>query len=224
MNEKIGIITIGESPRTDVMEMVHLIAPRLEIFHTGVLDGLNASEIQALAPLSAHDYVLTSRKKDGSAVVMSRESIIPILERRIIEAEAAGCGVIWLLCTGEFPELHSKVLLIEPDKILAGFLKNLNQGQYKLGVLVPLVAQLEESKQKFSEIRKVVATYLSPYEEHTPEKLEQVKAFFLKEQCDLILLDCMGYNRKMKEYLHKATSGKVILPNQWIATMIRHFY
>lgn len=221
MKKEIGIITIGQAPRTDILPIVHEYIDPKVIHHVGVLDGLSAKEIESLAPAADEEEMLTSILKDGHSVLLSQPKILPLLKEKIVAAEEKGCGFIWLLCTGSFPELKTKKsFLIEPDQVISELLKVLNQGAFKLGVLLPEIQQRVYVASKYEGIEEVVYTNLSPYEFHTQDKLNATIDFFRKEQCDLIILDCMGYQPKLKKLLQEATQTKIILPNQLISCML----
>ena len=55
---KVGAITIGQSPRTDVVqELFPLMGEQVELIQAGALDGLTREDIQAFAP-GPEDYTL----------------------------------------------------------------------------------------------------------------------------------------------------------------------
>lgn len=64
---KVGAITIGQSPRTDVtQDILPLLGDQVELLQAGGLDGLTREEIEAFQP-GPDDYVLISRLRDGSS-------------------------------------------------------------------------------------------------------------------------------------------------------------
>lgn len=64
---KIGAITIGQAPRTDVTaDILHIFDDSLELVQAGGLDGLTKEQIAEFAP-GKDDYVLVSRLTDGSS-------------------------------------------------------------------------------------------------------------------------------------------------------------
>ena len=72
LSSVVGLITIGQSPRSDVVpEMAALIGPGVDVREAGALDGLNRSGIEALAP-TGHDEILVTRLQDGSPSFSAR--------------------------------------------------------------------------------------------------------------------------------------------------------
>lgn len=90
--------------------------------------------------------MLHTRLRDGSAVSVSRAAIMPLLQGCLERLEDEEANPIVLLCTGEFPELRSQALLIEPDRLLVNLVRALRPR--RLGVLVPLPAQIDPAAGK----------------------------------------------------------------------------
>ena len=77
--KKLGLITIGQSPRTDVTpDLAPIFGPDIQLCQAGALDGMTAQEIAAFAPEEG-DYVLISRLRDGSSAVFAEKHILPRL-------------------------------------------------------------------------------------------------------------------------------------------------
>ena len=117
---KIGAITVGQSPRVDVIpEMEPILGDSFEILQMGGLDGLSKEEIAAFKPRE-NDHILVSRLTDGSSVTFGESHILPRLQDCIHKLEENGASLILFLCTGEFPEnfaFQSPPDLPQPDPI-----------------------------------------------------------------------------------------------------------
>ena len=110
----IGLITIGQSPRTDVTpDLEPIFGPDVKLLQAGALDGLTAQEIAAFAPEEG-DYVLISKLRDGTSAVFAEKHILPRLQQCIRELEDQGAELIMFLCTGSFPAFESQVPLVFP--------------------------------------------------------------------------------------------------------------
>ena len=117
---KIGAITIGQAPRTDVTaDILHIFDDSLELVQAGGLDGLTKEQIAEFAP-GKDDYVLVSRLTDGSSVTFAERHILPRLQDAINRMEDEGCSLIMMFCTGSFPETLStrKIPMIYPCELL----------------------------------------------------------------------------------------------------------
>ena len=65
--KRVGAITIGQAPRTDVMEDIgDILGKELTLVQAGALDGLTAAEIEALRP-DGTGNTLVSRLRDAPA-------------------------------------------------------------------------------------------------------------------------------------------------------------
>lgn len=202
--EKLGMITIGQAPRTDVAPIIEkYLDNRAKLVQVGVLDGMTKSYIEQNLHPEAGDYVLTSRLTTGDSVVMSREKIQPILQAKIDQLEQSGIKQILLLCTGVFPGLSTSTsYLIEPDHIIPPTVKAMVGGR-RFGVIVPLEEQMESLRPKYEPVGlDPIFAVASPY--HNNEANFHQAAMELKDQADVILLDCMGYTEASREQIGRA--------------------
>jgi protein AroM len=213
---KVGFITIGQSPRDDVVsEMRSILGENIEIIECGALDGLSLEEIKELAPKN-DEPVLITRLRNGREIKLNPKKIASCLQSCIEKLEEE-VDVIGILCTGEFQSLKSKKLLIKPSLVLMNTVDSLLQWG-KLGVFIPSSDQVEEAEKKWSRVcGKVEIATVSPYvgkEGETKKAAERLK------DCTLIVLDCFGYNLNTKRAVSEITKRPVILPRTLIAHVI----
>ncbi|HXZ43442.1 MAG TPA: AroM family protein, partial [archaeon] len=117
MAARVGMITIGQSPRVDVVpEVAALVDTPMVVVEAGALDGLNLDEVRRMAP-GPHDETLVTRMADGTGVHVAKRHIIPRLQS-CIDHLAPRVEVVVLLCTGIFPEFHSSVPVLEPQHLV----------------------------------------------------------------------------------------------------------
>ena len=103
---KVGLITVGQSPRSDVVpDMAAILGGDVEIVEAGALDGLTRAEMEPLAP-EGDDEILVTRLADGSSVFVGKSKMITRIEAKIAALEDRGVALNVLLCTGEFPKLR----------------------------------------------------------------------------------------------------------------------
>lgn len=217
---KIGAITVGQSPRTDVTaDIMDILGAQAELMEAGGLDGLSREEIAAFAP-GEGDYVLVSRMNDGSSVTFAEKYVLPRLQEAINRMEEEGCRIIMMFCTGTFPEeLHARhIPLIYPCEILNRMVPMLT-GKSSIVCVVPSELQVEQSEQKWGRyVEKVKAIPASPYADW--ENLEQAAEQAATLDADLIVLDCIGFSRKMKKMFAEKTGKPVILPRTLLARVV----
>ncbi|MEY8353134.1 AroM family protein [Lachnospiraceae bacterium 54-53] len=216
---KIGAITVGQSPRTDVTaDIMHIFNSRTKILEKGGLDGLTREQIEEFRPEKG-DYVLVSRLNDGTSVTFAERHIIPRLEQAIEELEEQGAAFIMMFCTGKFPDtLKAGVPLIYPCELLDRLVPLLTADSSVL-VVTPSPLQIAQSEEKWSKIVKTVRVVsASPYGEW--KELEETARRIGDTEADLIILDCIGYSQEMKKLFAAETGKPVILPRTLLARLV----
>ncbi len=214
---KIAFLTIGQSPRIDIMQDIKLLLPSgIEIIEIGALDNLNEEEISSIAP--SNGEILVSRLRNGKQVLIDRKKLIPLLKKCIKNIEDHVDGIV-LLCTEDLPELDSKKIFIRPNKLLYNFASIINGKN--LGVVVPIKEQVEFAKKRWKKVfSKVIIHSCSPYTNEELRK-ENFKDF---ELVDLIVLDCIGYTIKHKIFMYENFRKPILLPRTLIARTISEIY
>lgn len=220
MEEKIiGCITIGQSPRIDVVpEMEEVLPTNIKIIQAGALDTLTRNEIEKIYP-EKDDYVLVTKLRDGESVKIAERHILPLLQNCIDKLIKENAQYIVFICTGEFNHsFTSSVPIVFPDSLLKQVVKPLLYKNY-IAVITPDSLQVKQTEKKWESISKnVFVTAASPYEniENIKKAAEQIKG----KDIDLIILDCIGYNKEMKKIVMETTSIPVILPRTIIARIL----
>lgn len=221
MRKTIGFLTIGQSPREDVLrDMRPLLGSTVEIIEAGALDSLSLKEIEMLKP-GQDDFSLITRLQDGRSVVIGRKKILSLLQNRAKDLEAEGVDILALLCTEEFSELVSSKLLLQPGRILRHLVFSV-MVKGSLFVLVPLPEQKEASEEKWrKEGLGVSVAALSPYE----KKVGQAAVFRQIQAAspDFIVLDCIGYPLELKRRIQQETGKPVLLPREILAAAMGFF-
>ncbi|MGA2790877.1 MAG: AroM family protein [Candidatus Bathyarchaeia archaeon] len=188
---KVGFITIGQSPRDDVLNDLPEMLRDIEAVQVGALDNLTASQIAALQPTD-NETVYVSRLRDGSEVSIAKERLIPILEEKV-EFLNKDVEVILMLCSGNIM-LRNSDKVIFPSKLLRQTVESIAKGKRKrIGIMIPDESQSQLAKNEwvgFAEEVKVVS--FSPY----TDPIEHLRASSRKlDDRDLIVMDCIGYSR-----------------------------
>ncbi|MBE6013674.1 AroM family protein [Anaeropeptidivorans aminofermentans] len=222
MLKKIGFITVGQSPRKDVVpEMAIHLGKDIEILEAGALDGLTLAEIEEFKPEEG-DLVLASTLRDGTAVVFAEKYIKDRLQDCIYKLEEEGADLIAFICTGDFPwKFQSNVPIIFPSEVLRSaatpfvFHKGLT-------VFTPDEKQMEYSKNKWKHIDNVKTIAANPYK--GMEGIINAGKQIPKESCDLIVLDCIGYNLEMQNTLKEMTNIPVMTARSVLARLLGEIF
>lgn len=220
---KIGTLTIGQAPRSDVAPILEAALPaQVECLHAGVLDGLDEAAIAARFAPQPGDALLTSRLLDGRAVVMGKPAVAQMLQQKIDWLEQQGCQLILILCTGEFHGLHSThAWLIEPDRILPPTLNAL-VGSRRAGILVPLESQIASERIKWQHAQTMpVFAVASPYTA-SEEQVAAAARSLAEQGAEVLLTDCIGYTGWHQEICARNVAQPVILSNKLLADLVRN--
>ena len=212
---RLGFITIGQSPRADIMEDVtKFITKDIEVVERGALDKYTYEEIKDKFSPSKEDTFLVSRMRNGRQVEIAEEKIHLLLQNCVNELNQESCSVILIMCTGSIPELKSTSLLISPQKVLHNMIKNVGING-KIGVFVPKEDQKDDIHRTWNEKGIEIETvFASPYASIENIKKEAEK--FKQDSIKLIFMDCMGYSEKMKLIVKQVTDKPVITPRTLI--------
>ena len=216
---KLGAITVGQSPRTDVTDdIMGIFQGKVEILERGALDGLTVEDIDKLAP-DAGEYVLVSRMRDGSQVSFSEQKILPRIQECIERLEAEGVKMILFFCTGEFDyKFKSRVPLIFPCDLISRLIPVLC-GDRQLIVVTPTQRQVQQSQEKWRKyVNDVVTVAASPYGGW--EEIEQACRKISALQGPLVVMDCIGYSFAMKREVAEKTGKTVVLSRTMAARVI----
>lgn len=210
---KMGLVTIGQSPRTDITpDIVDQLPDELEVVEAGALDefGSRAEVREAVGPREGEPIFVT-RMRDGSSVTVDRASVIDLVQARIHEL-AEDVSTIAVLCTGDFPDFEADVPILEPSDLLHGWASSIVDGG-TIGVLMPKPEQIEQTFDKWDGF-DVVAAAGSPY---TDEDEVTPAAEAIGTDVDIVVMDCMGYTPGMKATVRETTGAGVLLGRSVLA-------
>lgn len=232
--KKIGIVTIGQSPRRDIVpEMRRVLGGEVEVLERGALDDYTLEDVERLERKPGEGLLVT-RMRDGTEVRVSHRHVDHPIQRCIEELEGEGVEFTLVLCTGGFPAFKSKRLVVYPSEILRGVVRGaLRRG--RLGVVMPSRPRSRppsEGQLRGVEARRgqggmrtwgegveVVYDGASPYgpEEEVAEMAERLAGAGV----DLVFLNCMGFNSGHKEIVKEKTGKPVIQSSSLVARVLK---
>ncbi len=216
MPKRIAFVTIGQSPRSDVMpDIVAACRTRFVATEHGALDGLDDSQIAALAPRPG-EAILASRLTDGRGVLLGKPGIERRLHTIIAALDGQGFDLIVLLCTGRFGHFATNTPFLEPQHVVDHFAQGLAYGAKRLGVVIPEADQAGD----FASINGIptLTAHASPYAADPMPDLR--RAGRALAATDLIVTHCIGYSEAMREELMRSSSRPVLLARRLVAHAI----
>ena len=220
IRKKIGMITIGQSPRVDIVpEMKEILGPEVEIMEAGALDGLTLEEVKTFFPKKG-DYILCTRMSNGREVVVAKRFVLPRIQQCINHLTAKGAEILLFLCTGNFPQFSSKRLFIESQKILDHFILALHQENHRMGLLIPLTDQIVQAGKKYHRLKgKMIIKAASPYA--LKDEVSLAAKEFKKADPHVVVMHCMGYTQAMKRKVMEITGRPTVLARSLVARTLK---
>ncbi|MFX0181870.1 MAG: AroM family protein [Candidatus Hodarchaeota archaeon] len=221
LKSKIGLLTIGQSPREDILpELIPLLSPNIEIVEVGLLDGLSFEKILELKPEITESQLVT-RLNDGSQVQLSEEKISKLLPRTIhLMLTEKNVKAIGILCTHNFPKSNFSCPIIYPFDYLKFLVNNVLEIR-NLGVVIPSYDQIGMTENKWG-TEKIVVEAKSPYNES--KSWRRVIQHFVQEKVEAIVLDCIGYKITDKLEMQNLISVPILLPSVVLVFAINQLF
>ena len=226
MSIKIGFLTIGQSPRVDVLaDLSSMLEDEFEVVEAGALDTLSRKEISELAPRRG-ETLYVSRLRNGKMVELSKERIIPLLNERIAFLEGLGVKCIGLLCSGVFHKLSSKVPLIRPEPSMRGIVESVLDEGSVLGIIMPSSHQIALGKKKWSTLscRDIIIDSVSPYSGDKISNIRRLALKFMSLNVNLVVMDCIGFSMNDMAAFKTIYNVPVVLARSALAMTIKTLY
>lgn len=213
----IGLLTIGQSPRTDMtQDLQPIFKEKADYLEAGALDGLTKDQIHTMKPEPGEHFLVT-RLTDGTAVTVAAHHLSERMQEQISHLEASGASAIMILCTEAFQPFNCGIPVIYPNDILKALVPMAAPGGH-IGVILPDAGQVADFAAVWEHVvPKVTASHGSPYMED--ESLEHAAKSFAHTDVDLIVLDCMGYSSRQQQQVSQ-WSGKPVLLARTLAAKI----
>lgn len=205
----LGLITIGQSPRTDLTPEFGAVMPQASLREYGALDGLTPTAIARMQPTEGQS-TLTSRLHDGTAAVIAHDQTVPLIAAAIARAEQDSVDLNLLLCSGSFPSISHERPLFRTEQLAHDGVRSLLTGipECRLGIVRPLRAQVDEAYDQWAEAvgrEPIIVDAASPYTD-TQATINRVAADVARN-ADLVVLDCIGFSESMRQAAHQAVAG-----------------
>ena len=154
---RIGVLSIGQTPRPDLMTPLERMASAYQLVSRGALDTLASHDLPD--PQKAKVPLLT-RLRDETEVTLDESFLAPLLQDAVHRLEAEGVIATVLLCAGEFRGLWSARPLIRPFEAAAQVLKSC--GVSRIGVIAPTIGQIAPARSKWNRAGFEAAVWTMP--------------------------------------------------------------
>lgn len=151
MAPAIAAVTIGQSPRPDLLEPLLARLPAgVEVIEVGALDPVAASELarrRKREGWKSDPYPLSTRLRDGTQVTLDESELSPLVQAAIHRGEGSSVAVTLLLCAGGFLAATARGPLVRPFDAAVDWLRS--TGARRIAVVVPFEDQAEPAQGKW---------------------------------------------------------------------------
>ncbi|MFT9819352.1 AroM family protein [Lysinibacillus sp. NPDC056185] len=216
---KVGFLTIGQSPRLDITPTFKEIFHKdIEIVERGALDSLNEAQLLSVIVRNEKN-ICASRLRDGRSIILSRRKLLPLLQNELLKLEQA-VDMVVVLSTDDLPTLTCGKPVFYPNRIVTQAVSAMAE-KPKIGLIIPLDEQRRSKLKKWQEVSDdITVAVASPYDYGNFKEA----ARYLKDyRVDLIILDCMGYNDEHRQFVRTESGIFTILPRTLVARMVLEY-
>ncbi|MCJ7659096.1 MAG: AroM family protein [Anaerolineales bacterium] len=203
--KRIGALTIGQSPRPDLVAPLMQLLPDCEIIQAGALDDLAPGE---LPETTNAIYPLVTRMQNGDAVMVDESFIAPKLQQAQNRLETRGVAATMLLCSGSFAHLHATRPIFKPFKIGCSVLGALNMKS--IGLITPVAAQEIPIRQRWESMGYETTVWKADLGNQDQAFQQQIGGRINTNILDCIVLDYVGYPLAQVIQLQRSIDQPVI--------------
>lgn len=214
---RIAFVTIGQSPREDIVPEVLALAGlglgEVEAREYGALDGLDEAGIAAGAPRQ-REPVLFTRLTDGRRVRIGAGFLARRLEPLLHRLDGEGHDLIALLSTSLFQPYRLRTPFVHAQQAVDSWIGALVMGEARLGVIHSLAEQHRGSAHG-----ALIQSARAVAREDDIANLEEAAQRL--EAANLILMHSVGYTEAMAEQLASRTRKPVVTARRIVAGQVR---
>jgi len=198
----IGALTIGQSPRPDLVEPLWQYLPiDCQVEEAGALDGLSTSFIP---PITDGAYPLTTRLHDGSAVMVEESFLLPRLQQALEHLEAKGVVASILLCAGTFAGLQGTRPFFKPFAVGYNLLQEL--GLKSLGLITPVKEQVAPIRHRWQAVGFEPTVWTADLSRQDKQFKQQLAVQIERNGLECIVLDYVGHPAQTVTLLQQHTT------------------
>ena len=213
---RIAIITMGQTPRPDVLpELSALLG---DVWHDefGALDGASNALIAEKAP-RADELSFLTRLRDGRHVILEADFVTRRTEALVEAVDGQGYDLLVLAMTGLQARLPTRTPLVHGQYALDAWISALAAGNSRIGIIYPLTSQ----RSAFSDndygtlLQSSHATIGGHHGTHLPDAIDRVSG------ADLIIMNSVGYTAAMAQQVAWASGKPVVTACRIIGSTAR---
>jgi protein AroM len=219
MAAKLGLVTIGQSPRLDYEDVFREFAPSAEILWAGALDGMDHDDAQRLAAAD-HEYPLHTGLADGTNYEISLNVLLPLVADHARRLADQGAQMVVVLCAGGFPTFECPVPLVLPGTVIPAVVGSICRRR-RVGVVTPNAGQIAFAQKKWAEDGFDVDVVAA-----APGDAEASRAAAIalaNPELELIVLDCMGHNSQHQRSFAELSGRPAVVAQNIVARVVGEY-
>lgn len=215
----LGIATIGQSPRPDLVSAFGAFAPGARIAVRGALDDVVTGQVDAWSALPT-SYPLLVRLADGTTREIGRDLLHPRVVVAAAMLAADGAAAVVVACAGDFPDVPCPVPLLLPGRLLPAVVRAIAPHR-RIGIVTPVRGQVEAAAAKWRRDGfDPVVTWAEPDDDAA---LDRAAATLRDAHVPMIVLDCMGHADAAARRLEDGSGIRVLLAQSLVARVAGEF-
>ena len=205
----IGVLTLGQTPRPDLVRAVQTILPNAAISIRGGLDDLSAGEVASLRAGPNPHYALLVRLANGESMTVDMNGILPNLEKQAELLARDGARQIVLMCSSGFAAFSSPVPVLRPVMLFRMY-ADILAVRRRVGTLSPIRAQVPAASAYWQNLGYTAfSDFASPSD---PEEVCAKANALAENDVDCLLLDCIGFTQENLRQVQETVPMPVLLP------------
>jgi protein AroM len=210
----IAAITIGQSPRDDVIAELASLVPGVRWVQAGALDGLDLEQIRALEP-EPGDLPLVTRLRDGRVVTLGEVRLHRPMQHAVDRVDAAA-DLVMVLCAGSFP-LSSRAPIVLPGRLLVATVQALHLSP--IAVVTPHEGQAAWEEERWARAGVSAHVMTEPPYGGTPDFAHVGRAARV-HGVRAIVMDSFGYTMDARNEVAAASGLPTILIRSLAARIV----
>jgi hypothetical protein len=183
------MLTIGQSPRPDLVDPLRPFLPRGTLLEAGALDDLTLADLPDPATAA---YPLVTRLRSGQTVAVDEAVLAPHLQTALNRLEDQGVQATLLLCAGTFDALHGTQPLYKPFPLAAALLRAL--GIHTPGILAPFRDQVPATQARWQAVGFAPLVWAAAYPLADPRSAAWLRDLLGATPAQCLVLDYVGHD------------------------------
>lgn len=216
-SKRLGIVLMGDGDPGKISDVKMYLGDDIGIHIRGIVDGFTYEYIRGDLWPKAGESFIVSTFQGGKDIMISADKAMDLVNLQIRKFEDAGVENVLVFCTGHFPVIKRRGLVIVPEKIIYHLLMGL--GVSRIGVMVPEEGQIEDSKKQYSDFNALIKA-ASPF--GSMQNIRAAAREFKEEDVQVILTDCMGFTEDMGKVVETEAAKRVIVPRVLIPGILKN--